>query len=180
MALEKEQKEFLSNLVPGRAVVFTQGLSKAIQVQVTAKTKTTGIPEVTPEEISVLAKQYYLDTYKRGVLRGLEHKKDVTLDDVTKYLHLQSSDLVLGYYRKIKSHMPLTKDEIKTLRKYVKKSIMASSEELFVLYFYWNLNKAFDKGLYNDYKQFFKELFNDEADLSDLWDTLTTNTNIMI
>ena len=57
---------------------------------------------------------------------------------------------------------------------------MASSEELFVLYFYWNLNKAFDKGLYNDYKQFFKELFNDEADLSDLWDTLTTNTNIMI
>ena len=180
MALEKEQKEFLSNLIPGRAVVFTQGLSKAIQVQVTAKTKTTGIPEVTPEEISVLAKQYYLDTYKRGVLRGLEHKEDVTLDDVTKYLHLQSSDLVLGYYRKIKSHMPLTKDEIKTLRKYVKKSIMASSEELFVLYFYWNLNKAFDEGLYSKYKQFFKELFNNEANLSNLWYVLIKKTNITI
>lgn len=180
MALEKEQKEFLSNLIPGRAVVFTQGLSKAIQVQVTAKTKTTGIPEVTPEEISVLAKQYYLDTYKRGVLRGLEHKEDVTLDDVTKYLHLQSSDLVLGYYRKIKSHMPLTKDEIKTFRKYVKKSIMASSEELFVLYFYWNLNKAFDEGLYSKYKQFFKELFNNEANLSNLWYVLIKKTNITI
>ncbi len=180
MALEKEQKEFLSNLIPGRAVVFTQGLSKAIQVQVNAKTKTTGIPEVTPEEISVLAKQYYLDTYKRGVLRGLEHKEDVTLDDVTKYLHLQSSDLVLGYYRKIKSHMPLTKDEIKILRKYVKKSIMASSEELFVLYFYWNLNKAFDEGLYSKYKQFFKDMFNDEANLSNLWYVLIKKTNITI
>lgn len=180
MALEKEQKEFLSNLVPGRAVVFTQGLSKAIQVQVTAKTKTTGIPEVTPEEISVLAKQYYLDTYKRGVLRGLEHKEDVTLDDVTKYLHLQSSDLVLGYYRKIKSHMPLTKDDIKILRKYVKKSIMVSSEELFVLYFYWNLNKAFDEGLYSKYKQFFKELFSDDADFRKLWYVLIKKTNITI
>lgn len=180
MALEKEQKEFLSNLIPGRAVVFTQGLSKAIQVQVNAKTKTTGIPEVTPEEISVLAKQYYLDTYKRGVLRGLEHKEDVTLDDVTKYLHLQSSDLVLGYYRKIKSHMPLTKDEIKILRKYVKKSIIASSEELFVLYFYWNLNKAFDEGLYSKYKQFFKDMFNDEANLSNLWYVLIKKTNITI
>lgn len=180
MALEKEQKEFLSNLVPGRAVVFTQGLSKAIQVQVTAKTKTTGIPEVTPEEISVLAKQYYLDTYKRGVLRGLEHKEDVTLDDVTKYLHLQSSDLVLGYYRKIKSHMPLTKDDIKILRKYVKKSIMVSSEELFVLYFYWNLNKAFDEGLYSKYKQFFKELFSDDADFRNLWYVLIKKTNITI
>lgn len=155
-------------------------MSKAIQVQVNAKTKTTGIPEVTPEEISVLAKQYYLDTYKRGVLRGLEHKEDVTLDDVTKYLHLQSSDLVLGYYRKIKSHMPLTKDEIKILRKYVKKSIMASSEELFVLYFYWNLNKAFDEGLYSKYKQFFKDMFNDEANLSNLWYVLIKKTNITI
>lgn len=46
---------------------------------------------------------------------------------------------------------------------------MASSEELFVLYFYWNLNKAFDEGLYSKYKQFFKDMFNDEANLSNLW-----------
>ena len=38
MALTDEQKSFLSNLPPGRAVMFSQGWTKAIQLQVRKKT----------------------------------------------------------------------------------------------------------------------------------------------
>ena len=37
MALNDEQKSFLSNLTPGRAVMFSQGWTKAIQLQVDEK-----------------------------------------------------------------------------------------------------------------------------------------------
>lgn len=181
MALEKEQKEFLSNLVTGRAVVFTQGLNKAVQVQITPKTQTTGIPEVAVEEISGLARQYYLDNYKRGILRGLEHKDNVTLDDITKYLHLLNSDLALGYCRnliKSRSNTPnkfLGDSEIKTLKRYVQKSIAKSSKNLFLLYFYWNLKNTYDENLFNDFKEFLDKLLiqsTESKDLIYLWDNL--------
>ena len=41
MSLNQEQKGFLSNLVAGRAVVFSQGWSKSVQVQIAQKIDTT-------------------------------------------------------------------------------------------------------------------------------------------
>ncbi|MGN0482097.1 MAG: helicase HerA domain-containing protein [Lachnospiraceae bacterium] len=69
--LKEEQKEFLSNLPTGRAVYFTTGTDKAIQIQIDRETDTS---EQTPTNDDILASciDYYKANYKRGIYRGLE------------------------------------------------------------------------------------------------------------
>jgi len=88
MALGKEQKAFLSNLVAGRAIVFSQDWPKAVQVQVDPLTATTGRKDIAPEEIRQRALAYYEARLARGILGGLERVADVTRDDVEAYLKL--------------------------------------------------------------------------------------------
>ena len=73
ISLSDDQKEFLSKLPTGRAIVFSQGWNKAVQVQMKDDGKT-GEKEISNEEIHKLSLQYYIDksVIKRGVLRGLE------------------------------------------------------------------------------------------------------------
>ncbi len=80
MALSDEQKEFLSKLPTGSAIVFSQGWNKAVQVQIREKENQEEEPEISkaveiPEEvIHEAAIEYYAEpeVIKRGVLRGLE------------------------------------------------------------------------------------------------------------
>lgn len=69
--LKDEQKDFLSNLPAGRAVYFTTGTEKAIQIQVDQSTDTSSVTP-TNEEISSSATKYYIDNYKKGLYMGLE------------------------------------------------------------------------------------------------------------
>ena len=68
MSLKEEQKNHLSNLTPGRAVVFSQGWGKALQVQVYQKTNTSK-PPIKDEGIHWKSIEYYSDpkVAKRGV-----------------------------------------------------------------------------------------------------------------
>lgn len=88
MALNQDQKAFLSNLVPGRAVVFSQGWSKAIQVQIKKETDTTG-QEISDDEIRKTAIGFYQepDTVKSGVLFDLRAEK-VTAEVLSQYFTL--------------------------------------------------------------------------------------------
>lgn len=92
MALNKEQKAFLSNLVAGRAIVFSQNWSKAVQVQVEPVSWTTGYKEIEGKEIRPLALKYYQEHKARGCLRGLEHVAHVTEADVDAYLRLMADN----------------------------------------------------------------------------------------
>ena len=93
MALNDEQKKFLSNLVTGRAVVFTQNWTKAVQVQI--KKYDNDIENDTEDEslakIHLGALKYYKDSVKKGVLPGLETIKRITEEKVEKYLLLMES-----------------------------------------------------------------------------------------
>lgn len=71
MALTDEQKKFLSSLVTGRAVVFSQGWDSAIQVQIEQLTNTTSKEMVTDEEIRNDAIDFYISDYKSGVFPEL-------------------------------------------------------------------------------------------------------------
>lgn len=73
MALEKEQMEFLSNLDVGRAIVFSQGFGKAMQIQVDRLTNTTGKNIVNESIIRDKILDFYKEHYKTGVLEGLEY-----------------------------------------------------------------------------------------------------------
>ena len=118
MALDKEQKAFLSNLVAGRAIVFSQDWPKAVQVQVDPKTQTTGRKEIAPEAIRAIALAYYHDHAAHGILSGLEDVKALSIDDIEAYLML----LADGAFPKAFSDYVKTPDEtnyqalVKTIR----------------------------------------------------------------
>jgi hypothetical protein len=102
MALNDEQKAFLSNLPPGRAVMFSQGWTKAIQLQIEEKISSER-KEVDVSEIRRAAMNYYLEpeNLRRGILRGLEKLSYVDEEILTNYLELlQSGDLILKTYVK--------------------------------------------------------------------------------
>lgn len=69
--LKDEQKEFLSNLPAGRAVYFTTGTDKAIQIQIKGETDTS---EQTPADNEIMKSvvDYYRKNYKKGLYKGLE------------------------------------------------------------------------------------------------------------
>lgn len=70
MVLEKEQKGFLSNLKTGRAVVFSQGWSKAVQVQIKLLTDTTSEEEIDENELIESNLEYYRKNYKKEIFFG--------------------------------------------------------------------------------------------------------------
>ena len=72
MALSNEQKEFLSFLDKGRAVVISQGWESSIQVQIIPETDTGSCEIIKEEDIRARAVDYYCSNYKRGIVRGLD------------------------------------------------------------------------------------------------------------
>lgn len=87
MALNQDQKAFLSNLPTGRAIVFSQGWTKAVQVKVKQVKKTDGA-EITDSEIHKAALKYYQseDVLKSGLFPELCEKGKP--EDVEPYLGL--------------------------------------------------------------------------------------------
>ncbi len=77
MALKDEQKEYLSYLACGRAVLMHPGLSKSIQVQI-LQTEANNTDRIPPEDeqLRMQIMEYYCSIYKRGVLPGLERLSD--------------------------------------------------------------------------------------------------------
>ena len=101
MALKEEQKEYLSYLTSGRAVMSMPGFSKAIQVQIIKDEKND--TERKPTDDTELRKRiikYYANVYKKGILPGLERLKDKPDDElVSVYLeYLQPSSQLKKEY----------------------------------------------------------------------------------
>jgi hypothetical protein len=105
IVLDDDQKSFLSNLAVGRAIVFTQGWNKPIQVQMNF-TQSKSKMQVTEDLIRDRALQFYCKTYKSGVLIGLQYSdKKPSIDDVKKYLYfLDNNDELICNYKKVISN----------------------------------------------------------------------------
>ncbi len=107
MALKDEQKEHLSYLSSGRAIMINPGLSKAIQVQI-LQTKENDTKR-SPLEDDVLRDKivkYYCKIYAKGVLPGLERLTEPPDEELVKlYLDCLQPDsrLVKEYYNCIHS-----------------------------------------------------------------------------
>ena len=70
MALTDEQKQFLSSLTTGRAIIFSQGWEKALQVQIKMGTNTTGDRYVEDYELQERVINFYKD---REIIPGLKY-----------------------------------------------------------------------------------------------------------
>lgn len=87
MALSDEQKDFLSNLEPGRVILSSSGISKPLQVQVEELVSTTNEIDIDPDDIRKLSFAYYAKQYKSGLIQGLElFNHQPMIDDVGDFL----------------------------------------------------------------------------------------------
>lgn len=158
MALSKEQKEFLSNLVAGRAVVFTQGWQKAVQVQIFQKESTTGYKEIEEGEIRKIALKYYLDNYKIGILPGLECvdlDRSLTTDDVDAYLQMMSEYDFFTEIQKIneiEGKGISTEDDVQEFVKKIRKAGYEKGKEFVKQYILYLRKNVSDTDLYDDSK----------------------------
>ena len=66
MALEEDQKTFLSNLSIGRAIMFSDNYGQALQLQIKRDTSTSDIP-LMDDELKISAFEYYCEQCKRTI-----------------------------------------------------------------------------------------------------------------
>jgi len=100
MALNDEQKEFLSNLEVGRAIVSNQDFPKPLQVQIKEleDVSTTNSDLIDEKHIRKQALLYYQKNYKRGVIQGLEiYEDEPSLEKIEELLSLKISGLLRGW-----------------------------------------------------------------------------------
>lgn len=106
MALSENQKQFLSFLDKGRAIVFSQGWDSCLQVQITPETNTLDQYLTDAREFRKAVVQYYCDSYKRGVYPFLAClNEQPSENDFERFLSLQSDfgELVKQYRQQLQS-----------------------------------------------------------------------------
>lgn len=133
MALKKEQKEQLSYLSTGRAIMIMPGLSKAIQVQID-KTKENDTERLPPEDIVLRKKilSYYAQHHKRGVIPGAEYFNEIHNVDLLEIClqNLQRESRLIKEYHYIIHHGKFLQDSnfidnLKECESKIKLSILA-------------------------------------------------------
>lgn len=102
MALEDEQKDFLSYLEPGRAIVSTQGFNKPIQVQIKQLEgfSTTKSDIVNCNELRKIALEYYCKNYKKGLFYGIDlYSSEPSVEELEKYISFMTNDTVVDSWK---------------------------------------------------------------------------------
>ncbi len=95
MALKEEQKEYLSSLRTGNAIIFTEGCDKPIHVKIQNITDTSSQTVVNDDQIRDNILKFYLACYKRGIFPGIELVSNhITLDTLGKYIKFIQSETV--------------------------------------------------------------------------------------
>lgn len=154
MALEDIQKDFLSNLDTGKAIVFTQGWTKAIQVKIKKHIADEDNVDIDEENLTNIALNYYRENYKRGILRGLEKisMEKVTDKLIKNYLWLIHSDQSLKLYKELLNEYETSgafSEKMGTILSNFAKKIelslkkMNGDKELLLIYFYYNIYEEY-------------------------------------
>ena len=106
MILEKEQKEFLSSLPTGRAVVFSQGWSKAVQVQIKLLTNTTSDEEVDEQILKDSCINYYRENYRREIFAGSNiFDREPTFEEMKTVVEVNKSEVIDSFKKMYRSFM---------------------------------------------------------------------------
>lgn len=160
LALNDEQKNFLSYLEKGRAVVITDGWKKPVQVQIDLLSNTTGVPDISENLIKQRAIEYYIENYKNGVLPGIQYFSDnISLNDIELYftfcsmLGINNNDLskIINYYKdydniaEIVGSKELEDFQNRLIKKIEKASITLNdinNKGLMNQYIYWLLGRS--------------------------------------
>lgn len=161
IALSDEQKTFLSKLPTGRAIIFSQGQAKAMQVKIKQEVATTGQREIEPEEIRDIAENYYAEpkVISSGVLRGIEHfPEKISQEIVRQYLWIMR----VGYSLK-KKYRRLFDEEIsdealKTFRREINHVEKTVSRNVWQTWLFCNLYEPYDPKIFAKFCDVIKEI----------------------
>ncbi len=129
IVLDKEQKAFLSNLDTGRAVVFSQGYLKAIQVKIKQVDGIHDEKRIKEEELRPVVYEYYAENYKKGLITNsqfLESKPDI--EKVQLLLELSYNkklSRIIKKYCETYKHFP-EETTIETMKNIIEDSITES------------------------------------------------------
>lgn len=165
MALTDEQKRFLSNLNTGRAVVFTQGYNKAIQVQIENITNTSSKEEIDDGLIRDNALAYYCQTYKRGVFQGAEKLKLAPKLELMKtYIELNSDKEFYNSFELFIKKMTITHHLSSRIKYYVSQFGIESVRKYLTSTFYVNFNEYNQLKASESVERFLKDVVNDEPE----------------
>ena len=95
MSLTEEQRDFLSNLEIGHAVVFSGSWPKAVHTKVIDVTNTSSNTVIPDKTLRDNILKYYASQYKRGIFPGLEIlKKEPSIEYLEKYIkNIQNVDM---------------------------------------------------------------------------------------
>lgn len=147
MILEKEQKEFLSSLPTGRAVVFSQGWSKAVQVQIKLLTNTTSDEEVDEQILKDSCINYYRENYRRELFAGSNiFDREPTFEEMKTVVEVNKSEVIDSFKKMYRSFMedvnfvnPSTEETEKRISNYKEfrnyiKNMEELEKEVFIKY----------------------------------------------
>ncbi|OSA92131.1 UNVERIFIED_ORG: hypothetical protein B2H95_05665 [Clostridium botulinum] len=170
MVLSDEQKEFLSNLETGRAVLFTQGYQKAVQVQIERTSDTTSDEIIKEDKIRAKVVDFYCKIYKKGVFQGLEcFDNQPSREEFEKFQQDINNSVFLQAYEHFFNNRQIGYEE--KLKENLKNSIDVFGKEFFakiILTRYYN-----GKRIYSDIqekeefiKKFIDDYINNTIDLN--------------
>ena len=167
MALNDEQKEFLSNLEVGRAIISNQDFAKPIQVQIKEleDTSTTKSDLIDEQEIRNLALAYYQKRYKRGIIQGLDiFEQEPTFQEIEELLSFKISGLLKAWedsFKYIKSEMHFEFD----FRAYLQENSLDDKKEFIKEYILVKFYKNRDEEEQNMRKEIITKVMERDAEI---------------
>ena len=99
ISLSKEQKDFLSSLSTGRAIVFSQGWTKALQVQIKQRTNTTSDENIDEDRLKSRVEDFYIENYKKGIF--IDNKEVAGKGKNSFYHACEGKEKQIRYFYKI-------------------------------------------------------------------------------
>lgn len=100
ISLSKEQKDFLSSLPTGRAIVFSQSWTKAVQVQIEQMTNTTSDEIIDEDRLKNRVEDFYIENYKKGIFIGTKYEK-ITKEQFRKCREFSTNKKVTKIFKDV-------------------------------------------------------------------------------
>jgi len=100
ISLSKEQKDFLSSLPTGRAIVFSQSWTKAVQVQIEKMTNTTSDENIDEDRLKNRVEDFYIENYKKGIFIGTKYEK-ITKEQFRKCREFSTNKKVVKIFKEV-------------------------------------------------------------------------------
>ena len=120
MSLTDEQRDYLSLLEVGRAIVFSQNYEKAIQVQIKPSSNTTAEQNVpTDNDIHKISNAYLFANLRSGIVPGMQFL-DVTEDEFP-FFYKEHKVILNCFEHCLRSEKRIDSEKIKTLCSFIER-----------------------------------------------------------